>query len=485
MFKVKYQPDGLVARYKVRLVAQGYSQIQGIDFNETFAPTVRLESLRIFLAISALFGLLIGLMDIVGAYLESLMGDNEMPIFMKLPPGIRDLRSIRSGLVFQLLRSIYGLKQSGRLWNQKVITFFKTLGFTPLNADPSILTLGKFGEEIIMISIYVDDFLLASNSPKALAWLKNAISNEYNVKDLGEVKTIIGWQVTRDLRAGMLKIDQSAFIRDLLESENMTECNAVAIPMKAGCFIEMQEADDYEEVEIKTYQRLIGKLMYLSYGTRPDIAFAVGQLSKHNADPQAGHMKAAKRIVRYLKGTIHLGLIYGSHPKDEGDTRAPNAPSPFGLIGYGDSSYAGDLEDRKSVMGYCYFINGAIVSWCSKKQRTVSTSTTEAEYIALGYAAREAIWLRRFLNELQVSEPIKCITLYGDNETSITLTKNAESQHRTKHIDVQHHYIRELVGEGELEVLWICSSSMLADGFTKALSIDTFRRHRSVLGIAS
>lgn len=136
-------------------------------------------------------------------------------------------------------------------------------------------------------------------------------------------------------------------------------------------------------------------------------------------------------------------------------------------------------------MGYCYFINGAIVSWCSKKHRTVSTSTTEAEYIALGYAARKAIWLRRFLNELQVSEPIKCITLYGDNETSITLTKNAESQHRTKHIDVQHNYIRELFGEGELEVLWICSSSMLADGFTKALSIDTFHRHRSVLAIAS
>ena len=163
-----------------------------------------------------------------------------------------------------------------------------------MNANSSILTLGKFGEEIIMISIYVDDFLLASNSSKALAWLKNAISNEYNIKDLGEVKTIIRWQVTRDLRAGMLKIDQSVFIHDLLESENMTEYNAVAILMKAGCFIEMQEADDYEEVEIKTYQRLIGILMYLSYGTRPDIAFAVGQLSKHNADPQAGHMKAAK-----------------------------------------------------------------------------------------------------------------------------------------------------------------------------------------------
>lgn len=144
--------------------------------------------------------------------------------------------------MFRLLRSIYGLKQSGRLWNQNVIAFFKTLGFIPLNADPSILTLGKFGGEMLMISIYVDDFLLASNGSKALAWLKTSISNDYNVKDLGEVKAIIGWQITRNLNAGTLKIDQSAFIRDLLESENTTDCNAVAIPMKAGFFIEMQEA---------------------------------------------------------------------------------------------------------------------------------------------------------------------------------------------------------------------------------------------------
>lgn len=167
--------------------------------------------------------------------------------------------------------------------------------------------------------------------------------------------------------------------------------------------------------------------MYLSCGTRPDNAFAVGQLSKHNADPRVGHMKAAKKVVRYLKGTMHLGLVYGSYPKDEGDTRAPNAPSRFVLVGYGDSSYAGDPEDRNSVMGYCYFINGAIVSWCSKKQGTVLSSTTEAEYIALGHVAREATWLRRILNELEVSEPIACVTLYENNETSITLTKNAES----------------------------------------------------------
>lgn len=195
----------------------------------------------------------------------------------------------------RLLRSIYGLRQSGSLWNQKVIAFLKSLGFEPLNADASILiNHGKESDDVTMISVYVNDFLLASKHRRSLDWIKECLKNEYNVKDLGEVKTIIGWQVTRNWDVGTLKIDQSAFIRDLLEEENLTDCNAVNIPMKAGSFIEMLEDDDYEETDIKAYQRLIGKLMYLSCGTRSDIAFVVGQLSKRIADPRVGYLKAAK-----------------------------------------------------------------------------------------------------------------------------------------------------------------------------------------------
>ena len=212
------------------------------------------------------------------------------------------------------------------------------------------------------VSIYVDDFLLASNSSKALAWLKDSIAKKYNMKDLGKVKTIIGWQVTRDIDTKTLRIDQSAFICDFLESENMTNYNSINIPMKARCFIDIQKPGDYEEAKIKPYQRLIGKLMYLLYGTKPDISFVVGQLSKHNIDPQISHMKVAKNVVHYLKSIMHLGLIYGGHLKDEGEIKAPIIPFPFGLIGYKDSSYARNPEDKKSIIGYCYFINGAVVS---------------------------------------------------------------------------------------------------------------------------
>lgn len=225
--------------------------------------------------------------------------------------------------------------------------------------------------------------------------------------------------------------------------------------------------------------------MYLSCGTRPDIAFIVGQLSKRNSDPRAGHLRAAKRVVRYLKGTMHLGLVYGDTLKSDGQTNAPVAPPPSGLVRYADSNYAGDPKDRKSVMGHYFYVNRAVISWCNKKQRTVSTSTTEAEYLVLGYAAQESIWIRRFLNQLHLLEPIEACTIHGDNKTSIILTKNAESQARTKHIDVQHHYIRELVADKEVTIEWICSASMLADGFTKALSVDNFRRHKSLLGMSS
>lgn len=173
-----------------------------------------------------------------------------------------------------------------------------------------------------------------------------------------------------------------------------------------------------------------------------------------------------------------MGLTFGRVT-----SRLPKDPPPYGLTDYADSNFAGDAEDRKSVMGYCFFLNGAVVSWSSKKQRTVSTSTTEVEYIALGHAAREAVWIRQFINKMEL-ETVEGLTLHGNNEISIALTKNAESQHRTKHIDVQHHYIRELVNEGELTIKWVPSAEMLADGMTKALPTETFRKHRAMLGMS-
>ncbi len=302
--------------------------------------------------------------DIVSAYLESQPGDNEFPILMKLPLGMHHLRQIWKNLLCRLLRNLYGLKQSGRLWNPNVIAFYKSIGFTQLNDDLSIL-IRHLEVETSIVSVYVDDFLLASNTMAIFETLKKSLSKEYDTKDLREVKTIIGWQISQDNASCTKKIDQSAFIWELVIEEKLTKCNANIIPMKAGSSIEMTEPEDYKETDLRIYQQLVGKLMYLAFGTRPDITFVVGQLSKHNVDPGKGHLRAAKRVVWYLHGTMEMGLIFGR----ESNNRLPRDPPPYDLIGFANSNFAGDSEDQKSVMGYCFFLNRAVVSWCSKNRK--------------------------------------------------------------------------------------------------------------------
>ena len=212
--------------------------------------------------------------------------------------------------------------------------------------------------------------------------------------------------------------------------------------------------------------------MYLTFGTRSDIAFTISQLNKHNVDPRKGYLQASKRKVWYLKGIMNLGLIYRWQVVE----KLPADLLPYGLINFIDNNFAGDPKDQKSIMRYCFFLNRAVVSWSSKKQQTVSTSTTKTEYIVLGQWAREVVWIKRFINELEI-EVTKVITLSSDNEMSITLTMNAESQWCTKHIDVQQHYIRDLIEKEDLIVIWMPGLEMLANRMTKVLPTEMFKRY--------
>ena len=243
-------------------------------------------------------------MDVIGTYLESALGQNKQPIYMKIPQGCL---TGQERLVCKILKSLYGLNQAGRLWNKTIAKFFRKIGFTPTNADACILTIHWEGE-LIIVGVYVDDLVLGSRSLKALEWLKDQLLKEFNMKDLGEVKTIIEWKIKRDLATSTLKIDQKGYIQDLLESEGMISCHPTVFPVKAGSTFFLDHAGNYQQADLITYQRLIGKLMYLSCGTRPNIAFVVGQLSWHNSDPQMGHLRIAKQVLHYLKRTITLGI---------------------------------------------------------------------------------------------------------------------------------------------------------------------------------
>ena len=290
VFKVKYNPNGSIKRYKARLVAQGFSQVHGIDYTKTFAPTIRHELLRIFLAIAATLGMILIQMDVIEAYLESALGQNEQPIYMRIPQ--RCLAG-REGLVCKILKSLYGLKQAERLWNKTITKFFRKIGFIPTNADLCILII-KWEDVFIIVGIYVNDLLLGSRSQNALNWLKDQLMKEFSMMDLGKAKTIIEWEITQDLTARTLKIDQKEYIRDFLESEGITSCHPTVFPVKAGSSLFLDQREDYQQADLAAYQQLIGKLMYLSCGTHPDIAFVVGQLSRHNSDPRVEHLRIAK-----------------------------------------------------------------------------------------------------------------------------------------------------------------------------------------------
>ena len=238
-----------MARFKARLVAQGFSQVSGIDFCGTFASIVRKKLLQIYKALCLAPNLFIYQVDIIGAYLKSLLNDNKFPIFMKLSPRVYEFCHIRKRLLCRLTRSLYGLKQSKKLWNQNVLAFYKCIRFRQLNREPSIL-IWHTKDKISIIGIYVDDFLLASNEMVILKALKKLLGKKYKIKDLGEVKTIIGRQITKDSVAHTMKINQSAFIIDLIIEEGRTDCNANISPMKRGSAIEMNNLDDNKDTEL-------------------------------------------------------------------------------------------------------------------------------------------------------------------------------------------------------------------------------------------
>lgn len=300
-------------------------------------------------------------MKVIGAYLESLLDRDA--IFMNIPQG---LQVGREGLVCRILKSLYGLKQAGRLWNKTIIAFFNRNCFIEINGDPCILVYRR-EDDLVIVGIYVDDLLIGANTDRS-QWTKTLLRNEFNMMDLGTARTIIGWQIRRDLKAGTLLVGQWNYVRDLLESEGMANCNPCNLPMKAGSFLDTDRDGDSDEADLKAYQSLVGKLMHLACGTRPDISFIVGQLGRHNSDPRVGHMRIAKQVVRYLEGTASLSLCYARDVEIMGHRK-----HKYGLIGYAGLNYAGDPEDRKSFMGYCFFFNGALATWSSKKQRTVST----------------------------------------------------------------------------------------------------------------
>ena len=454
IFKVKQKADGSMDKRKARLVARGFTQVKGVNYDETFAPVSKFTTLRTLLSMAAVQDLHVHQMDVKTAFLN---GTLEEEIYMRQPEGFDD----GSGRVLRLRRSLYGLKQSPRAWYQRIDGELLRHGFIRCESDHA-LYVQQQGERRLYLLLYVDDLLLASDDMGLLEQTKGMLSSVFKMTDMGPVSYYLGFHVSRDRGARSLSLDQHKYLRGVLERFKMEECKPVGTPVSTSTKLVSGEAHELlGEQEQKQYQSLVGSLMYAMVGTRPDLAYAVGILSQFLSRPTDLHWQTAKRVLRYVKGTLDRKLEY-----------RPVSQSGV-LYGYTDSDWAGCVETRKSTGGFVYLLNGGAVSWMSKKQEQVATSSCHAEYMALNRAGREAVWLRRLLQEMGYGQAGPT-TIHVDNQSAINLAKNPVGHGRSKHIEIQWHWIREIVENGEVRLQQCATSLMAADFLTKALAKDKF-----------
>lgn len=440
VYKIKRNSNNEIVKYKARLVAKGFTQQHGVDYDETFSPVIRHTNIRLLFALAVKLDLNIDHLDIETAFLN---GSLDETIYMYQPEGFIDTKN--KDKVCLLKKTIYGLKQSSRVWYKTVEEFLVNLGYVK-SLFESCVYYKRNGCKLTIVALYVDDFLILSNDMKEKSRLKYNLGQKFNIKDLGEVKYFLGLNIERT--KGQIKINQKPYINNLLRKFNMSQCKTVTTPIEANCKLNNVS----QELPNVPYQSLIGSLMYLAVNSRPDIAYVISYLSQFNTKFTSEHWKAAKRVLQYLKGTIDYSLIYRNDDKK--------------IVGYADADWANGA-DRKSYSGFVFMLSEGPISWEAKKQNCVALSSTEAEYIAITQASKEATYLREFLGELiDFKDPI---IIYNDNQSAQKLVYNPVYHNRTKHIDIKYHYVREIVNKNYVKIEYMATQEMIADIFTKGL----------------
>ncbi|RFU25060.1 hypothetical protein B7463_g11276, partial [Scytalidium lignicola] len=433
VFTVKYTLTGLVDYRKARLVAQGFSQTLGDDYLETFSPTMRLESLRVLLAIVALEDLEIYQADVMSAYPRAKL---HTTIYMR-PPNTLNVME----------------------------------GKVPCYSDPSVFINQ---DKSMIIGLYVDDILVLGKDPKTVRAIVDGIGKRWQIKDLGPVQRILGLRVTRDRANCSLRINQSQYITELVKRFHLQDAKPVNSPVTDRNTL-VKGLPEEPQADQALYQELIGQLGWVTRGSRFDISYVVGQLQQHCNAPTVRHMNAGLRVVRYLNGTVNKELYIGT----DKDRNGPGEPMGARIQGYSDADYAGDLLDRRSTTGHIFLLNGGPISWTSTKQRCMATSTTESEYVALSEASKQGQWLRSLLRELGRGELLGDdleVPIFSDNQACIAIANEPVAHKRSKHIDVRYHQIRDLIASRQISVEYCSTGDMKADMLTKPLTYQSFQK---------
>jgi hypothetical protein len=463
VFKLKKDADGTPVRYKARLVAKGFNQKEGVDFKETFAPVAKMTTVRILLSLACKYRWHVCQLDVKTAFLY---GDLTEEIYLLPPQGY----NVQPDQVLRLKKSLYGLKQSPRCWYLKLHSWLLNFGFSRCAAEHSVYVLTN-GSDQVILTVYVDDILLFSSSEILVNRVKKEMKNRFEMTDMGQPQYFLGIEICYDRSAGSLSLTQRGYAKRVLERFEFLDAKPVATPMDLN--VKLTKPDE-DELELGNpdfpFREILGCLMYLMVGTRPDLASAIGILGRFATCFGTDHEVAIKRVLRYLRGTADASLLYKPTPAEEEKITA-----------YADADFASCGDTRKSNSGYVVLLNGCLVSWCSKKQSVVALSSTEAEYYALAESMKECIWTSSLIRELGLQDAR--FTVFEDNQSCIQLSNNPVKHGRTKHIDVRHHFIRNLLEDEKAVLTYVPSAENLADMFTKPLAKNDFEAARRRLGI--
>lgn len=472
VFVRKRNENGEVVRYKARLVAQGFSQRPGIDYEETYSPVVDATTFRFLISLAIRERLDLRLMDVVTAYLYGPL-DND--IYMKLPEGFKlpeaANSSSRAHYSIKLNRSLYGLKQSGRMWYNRLSEYLLREGYKNDPISPCIF-IKKFGLGYVIIAVYVDDLNIIG-TPEEISVTVECLKKEFEMKDLGKTKFCLGLQIEHQ-RNGIL-VHQSTYTEKVLSKFYMDKAHPLSSPMVVRSLdpnkdpFRPREKDEEILGPEVPYLSAIGALMYLASHTRPDISFSVNLLARFSSCPTKRHWNGIKHILRYLQGTKDMGLFFSNQIKGD-------------LVGFADAGYMSDPHNARSQTGYVFMCGGTAISWRSMKQTLVATSSNHAEILAIHEASRECVWLRSVVQHIKgdcgISSGQEAPTvMYEDNAACISqLNEGYIKGDRTKHISPKFFFTHELKKKGDIKVLQVRSSENLADLFTKALPTATFKK---------